>query len=104
MDQLLTWLPVIMAIFAAGTAWEAHRLGSKRIMKDVSDMKERYDRYHQDHFAKTNELEVGLAQIGQAIHSHQEDDRDQFRRIEEWLKEQREDIKAILRLLPSLKQ
>ena len=106
MDNLIHWLPVILAIFAVGTAWGAHQIAAKHMSKEIdrnhcvvrADLA-KHDKYHGEHFAAIGILENTTARTVQQNTDHEKLDDERFERIEAMNKEIRDDIKEILRSL-----
>ncbi len=66
-------------------------------MDNVEKLQDKQNRYHADHFDKIGKLETAAATMVQEIRDHKQVDDERFGRIEEMFKEQRGDIKELLR-------
>lgn len=103
MDDLLKWLPVILAIFAAGTAWGAHRLAAKHMSDKIAEVRDLVDlnfkkhgEHHEKHFLSSTQASVVIGQLKQQADDHAKSDDDRFTDLKNSLNVIHEDIKKLL--------
>lgn len=102
MDDILQWLPLVLAIFAAGTAWGAHRLSANHMSDRIQNTQAVIDKlrsHHTQHFDTAAELRVAMGEVKQRICDHERQDDSRFTHIEDLMSEVRGDIKEILKSL-----
>lgn len=103
MDDLLKWLPVILAIFAGGMAWGAHQLASKHMSDKIAEVRDivdlnfkKHGEHHEKHFNNATQASVVIGQLKQQADDHAKHDDDRFMDLKEALSVIHQDIKTLL--------
>lgn len=103
---MTTWVPLASLILALLSPLIYHAISIafgqgdvKRWRAGVEQQIDKHARHHAAHFEHIGNLESSLKTLEQIVKGHEELDTERFGRIEELLKENRDDIKEVLRSL-----
>lgn len=100
MDKWTALAALIIGVLGYVVGWAVTYGQNKQWRADVDKQLDKQSQHHSKHFEHEARINVALQTLGQQHIGHAELDDERFGRIEELMKEMRDDIKTILKAKP----